>query len=376
MVRSYPRVAAGPWDYRGEDARRDMRGYRVDHLTQNPDDARYDKPTNQHRSVQDERSDRVLQNGARLYNDHGHPEYATPECTTLRQLVAHDRAGERIVLECARIRSRAGSPVTIYKNNTDYHGMSYGCHESYLFPRETAFDSVLSGMLPFLVTRQLFAGAGKVGAEVRASAVPVFQLSQRADYFSVVASVDTLYQRPIFNTRDEPHADPRQFRRLHVICGDANLSEYTTALKVGTTALCLELVQSGWQPPFAIANPVAAIQDLSRDQSWQWYVTLESGKKVRATEVQRAYLEAAASREGHSGDEDTQWVLTEWAAVLDALESDPLELADRIDWVAKRSLLEQFLKEEGLDWSDEMAQSLDLEYHNVDREHGLYYGLE
>lgn len=376
VVRCVPQVAAGPWEYRGEDPRRDMRGYRVDHLTQNPDDARYDRPTEKHRTVQEERSDRVLANGARLYNDHGHPEYSTPECSTLHELVAHDRAGERIVLECARRRSAVGAPVSIYKNNSDFHGMSYGCHESYLFPRTVPFESVLAAMLPFFVTRQIFAGAGKVGAEMRASPVPIFQLSQRADFFTVEASVDTLYQRPIFNTRDEPHADPRIHRRLHVICGDANLSEYATALKVGTTAVALDLVRGGWQPPFAIRNPVATIGNLSRDQSWQWFLTLESGETVRATDVQRAYLAAAVERLGPNADEDTRWVLAEWAVVLKALERDPLELTDRLDWVAKRTLLEQYLKGEGMDWDAELAQSLDLEYHNIDPEAGLYYGLE
>ena len=378
VVQSYPRPAASPWDYRGEDPRRDMRGFRVGHLTHNPDDARYDRPAERPMSMQEERSDRILVNGARLYNDHGHPEYSTPECSALRQLVAHDKAGERIIFDCARRRSASpeSAAVTIYKNNSDYHGMSYGCHESYLLPRSVPFEAILAGMLPFFVTRQIFTGAGKVGAEVRPSQIPIFQLSQRGDFFSVETSVDTLHQRPIVNTRDEPHADARLFRRLHVICGDANLSEYATALKVGTTAVCLELLKRDWKPPVTLENPVAAIQNLSRDQSWQWLVNLEGGKTVRATDVQRLYLEAAEKQLGGDADEDTAWVLKEWAVVLQALEHDPLELADRIDWVAKRTLLEQFLKEEGLDWGDEMAQSLDLEYHNIDPDQGLFYGLE
>jgi Pup amidohydrolase len=376
VVRSYPGVYASPWDYRGEDSRRDMRGYRVDHLTVNPDDARYDRPTEKPLTVNEERSDRVLCNGARLYNDHGHPEYSTPECSTLAELIAHDRAGERIVLDCARRRSAHHPAVTIYKNNSDFHGMSFGCHESYLLGRALPFDALFGGMLPFLVTRQIFAGAGKVGAEVRPAEIPLFQLSQRADFFSVEASVDTLHQRPIFNTRDEPHADSRLYRRLHVICGDANLSEYATALKVGTTALVTELLGKGWRPGITIQNPVATIQNVSRDQSWMWYVPLTGGEKIRATELQRIYLEAATSAFSADADEDTAWVLEEWAAVLKALEKDPLELADRLDWVAKRSLLEQFLKEEGLDWDAELAQSLDLAYSNLDPSDGLFSGLE
>ena len=374
VVRSCSRPSAHPWDYRGEDPRRDLRGYRVNHLTQNPEDARYEKPQTRPMTVQEERSDRILTNGARLYNDHGHPEYSTPECSTLRELVAHDRAGERIVLECARVRGESGPAVRIFKNNTDHHGMSYGCHENYLFPREMPFEALLLGMMPFLVTRPIFAGAGKVGAEVRSSPVPVFQLSQRADFFTVDASVDTLHQRPIFNTRDEPHADPRQYRRLHMICGDANLSEYATALKVGTTAVVLDLLRTGWSPPFAIRNPVATISALSRDQSWQWHLTLETGKTIRATNLQRVYLDAALDR--LDADADTQWVLGEWGTVLAALERDPLVLSDRLDWVAKRSLLEQFLKEEDLDWTASIAPSLDLAYHDLDPENGLFYGLQ
>ena len=211
------------------------------------------------------RSDRVLINGARLYNDHGHPEYATPECLSLRELVAHERAGERIVLECARAHAeRLGVPVRIYKNNTDFHGMSYGSHESYLFAREVPFERLQTGLIPFLVTRQIYAGAGKVGIEPPETGGALFQLSQRADFCAEEASVDTLYRRPILNTRDEPHADPRRHRRLHIICGDANLSPFALWLKVGATALVLSLLEKGWQPPFALRKPVDAIKHSQR----------------------------------------------------------------------------------------------------------------
>jgi len=377
VVRSYPHVHATAWDYRDEDPRRDMRGFRVESLATSPEDAQFDRPDQPQIPRAQERSDRVLLNGARLYNDHGHPEYSTPECRALRQLVAHDRAGERIVWECARRRSASGSPVSIYKNNTDYHGSSYGCHEGYLMCRDVPFDNILTTFLPFLVTRQIYAGAGKVGMEQKTSFdldVP-FQLSQRADFFSVEASVDTLNNRPIVNTRDEPHAIPRHYRRFHVIVGDANLSEYATAMKVGTTALVISLVESGWVAPIRLKNPVLAMKQISRDQSMLWYVDLEDGRSMRAVEIQRLYLEEACRRLWGQ-DEETDWVLGEWEDVLDRLESDPMALADRLDWVAKRALLESFMEAEGVSWDDPLMQSLDLEYSNLDPEMGLYHGLE
>lgn len=378
VIRAYAGPAAGPWDYRLEDPRRDMRGYRVEHLTQNPADGQYDRPGTPRLSNEEERCDRVLCNGARLYNDHGHPEYSTPECRVLRELVAHDRAGERIVLDCARRRSAAtGHEVSIFKNNTDFHGMSYGCHEGYLVPREVPFEKLQIGLLPFFVTRQIFAGAGKTGVELGGPLENecAFQLSQRADFFTEEASVDTLHRRPIINTRDEPHADPRKFRRFHVIVGDANMSEFATALKVGTTALVLELIASGWEPLFRVRRPVDAIRWVSRDPTLRWLVELEDGRRMPAIDLQRIYL-SDCRRLFAGADPDADWTLRSWEATLDALERDPFELEGRLDWVAKRRLLETFIEAENIWWEDETIRSLDLEYHNIDPERGLYYGLE
>ena len=229
-----PPAVEGKWDYREEHPRRDVRGFTVDQLSIDPGDAQFERVGRVHSTDREVRSDRVLPSGARLYNDHGHPEFATPECTTLRSLLAHDRAGERWMQSLAEKRSRqlGGARVALYKNNTDFHGASYGTHESYLTARAVPFDELLAALLPFFVTRQIFAGAGKVGAELAPGVEVGFQLSQRADFFTTLASVDTLYNRPIVNTRDEPHADARAFRRLHVICGDANLCEVSTFLKV------------------------------------------------------------------------------------------------------------------------------------------------
>ncbi len=378
LVRAYPGVAAGPWDDRSEDPRRDLRGFRVERLNENPADARYERRGRQ-LPLEQQRSDRVLANGARFYNDHGHPEYATPECSTLRELVAHDRAGERIVLACARLREAAlgGRRVALFKNNTDFHGMSYGCHESYLVRRDVPFEALYAGLMPFFITRQLFAGAGKVGVE---TAGPFerecqFQLSQRADFFTEEASVDTLHRRPILNTRAEPHADAREYRRLHVICGDANLSQFATALKVGTTSLVLTLLEAGWQPLFRVRDPVAAIKRVSRDPSWRWDLELEDGRVGRATDIQRLYRDEAARLLSGAGP-DTDWTLREWGALLDDLERDPYLAEDRVDWLAKRRLLESFIEAENCWWEDLSLRSLDLEYHNIDPEAGLFAALE
>jgi len=387
LVRSYAGPHVTGWNYRGEDPRRDMRGFTVDQLSTDPDDAQFDAPNRHQMSMSEERSDRILGNGARLYNDHGHPEFSTPECTSLRELIAVDRAGERVLQACAerRMSRMGGGLVALYKNNTDFHGASYGCHESYLIQRTLPFAQLLESILPFFVTRQLFAGAGKVGVEqtgvalpsVATSAIP-FQLSQRADFFTTIASVDTLYNRPIVNTRDEPHADARRFRRFHVICGDANLCEVATLLKIGTTLLVLRLLETGWRPPqktVGLRDPVAAIKQISRDQSFAWNVERQAGGTIGGIEIQRVYL--AAAQEKLTGlSEETDAVLVEWQKVLDRLEKDPLSLSDTLDWAAKRALLAEFREAEGTAWDDPTLLSLDLEYSNVDPGAGLYYGLE
>jgi len=375
VVRAYRGKIACPWYYKGEDPRNDMRGFHVDKLNFDPEDAKLDTPGQRPLPVEEERADRVLVNGARLYNDHGHPEYSTPECASLHDLVAHDKAGERVVLDAARARSEQPNAgrVRIFKNNTDFHGSSYGTHENYLIPRETPFPQLLSGLLPFFATRIIYVGAGKIGIEPNGNK-GAYQLSQRADFFSEEASVDTLHRRPLVNTRDEPHADPRTWRRLHVICGDANMSEYATALKMGTAYLTLSLLESGWQPPVKLKKPAEAIQSVSRDPTYKWLVQSEAGS-IGAVDVQRLYLAAAKERLGGRGA-DTDWTLREWERILDALASDPLSLGDRLDWVAKRALLADYVESEGVGWDDETLPSFDLAYSDVDPDEGLYYALE
>jgi proteasome accessory factor PafA2 len=330
-------------------------------------------------SFEEIKSDLVLCNGARFYNDHAHPEYATPECTTLRDLVTQEKAGERILAECARRRNSKlpnDQEVRLYKNNTDFSGHSYGCHDNYLMRRDVPWDRIVSGMLPFLITRQIFAGAGKMGVEGESAAGQpgIYQLSQRADFFSVLVSIDTMNHRPLVNTRDEPHADPSRYRRFHVIIGDANMSEWATALKVGTTGLVLDLIERGVAPQIEIAQPINATKSISRDQTYDWIIELTDGRKISAIDVQRIYL-AAAGQLPNDEDAEVKWLLREWEAVLNDLDRDIMLCRDRVDWVAKKGLLATLQAEEQLAWSDPWLQSIDLEYHNIAAETGLYCEL-
>src|SRR6058998_2878240 len=381
LVRRYTENGAlMKWDYELEDPHLDARGFRARELRQDTDEsAYYEIDKNRPLSFEEIKSDLVLSNGARFYNDHAHPEYSTPECTTLRQIAAQDKAGERILAECARRRNQKLPPnreVRLYKNNTDFVGHSYGCHDNYLVSREVAWDRIVAGILPFLITRQIFAGAGKMGTEAEsASGEPgAYQISQRADFFSVLVSIDTMNRRPLINTRDEPHVDASRYRRFHVILGDSNMSEWATALKIGTTALVLDLIERGQAPQLEIAQAVDANKSISRDQTYDWIIELKDGRKISAIEVQRIYLRAA-SKLDIGADEDRQWVLREWENILNDLERDPMSSRDRVDWVAKKFLLNALQEEEKLSWSDPWLQSIDLEYHNVDLESGLYYEL-
>jgi proteasome accessory factor A len=380
IVRSYTEHGASmKWDYNLEDPHQDARGFRAAELLQDTDEAAYyELDKNRPLSFQEIKSDLVLSNGARFYNDHAHPEYSTPECTTLREIVAQDKAGERILAECARRRNGhlpGGCEARLYKNNTDFVGHSYGCHDNYLMRRDVPWERLVRDVVPFLVTRQIFAGAGKMGIEGEDAAgqAGVFQIAQRSDFFSVLCSIDTMNRRPLVNTRDEPHADAELYRRFHVIIGDANMSHFATALKVGTTALVLELIERGAAPQLELADPIETTRQISRDQSLDWILKLRDGRTISAIDLQRLYLGAA--RKHCAEDEETVWLLREWEAVLDDLAVDYWRCRDRVDWVAKKFLLTTFRESEKLEWDDPWLQSIDLEYHNVSLEHGLYYEL-
>jgi Pup amidohydrolase len=381
IVRCYTEHGAHmKWDYEGEDPHCDARGFRADELRQDTDEASYFE-LDKHRNLSfaEIKSDLVLSNGARFYNDHAHPEYSTPECATLAQVVAQDKAGERVLEECMKRRNArllTGQSCRLYKNNTDFQGHSYGCHDNYLMRRDVAWDQLVRDVVPFLATRQIFAGAGKLGieGEDEGGRPGLFQLAQRSDFMEVLTSIDTMNRRPIVNTRDEPHADTTLYRRFHVIVGDANMSEWATAMKIGTTALALELIEKNHAPQISLADPIGAMRHLSRDASWKWMVQRGGeGGVISAIEIQREWL--AAARAHCDQTPDVEWVVNEWEQVLNDLATDPMSTRDRCDWAAKRFLLDTFREAEGLTWNDPWLQSLDLAYHDVALEQGLYYEL-
>jgi len=367
------------WDYAEEDPHADMRGFRVKELRQDTDEANYyAQDAERELSFQEIKSDLVLGNGARFYNDHAHPEYCTPECSTLAELIAHDRAGERILMACAQhMTDEVGSQVRLYKNNTDFMGHSYGCHENYLLPRSLPWDALAQNVQAFLVTRQIFAGAGKFAIEDEDRFVSHgFQIAQRSDFFSELQSVDTMQRRPIVNTRDEPHANPKLFRRFHVIIGDANMSPFATRLKVGTTALVLEAMAREPKRKYpTLAEPLESLRSISRDLNFKWELPLKSNKPSNALEVQFAYLDAVKTLCDLSNAEKAS-VVADWEEALNDLATDPMKCRDRLDWVAKLCLIADFRAAQNIAEDDPWLRSLDLEYHRLDFAEGLYYGLE
>ena len=290
----------------------------------------------------------VLTNGARWYVDHAHPEYSAPEVMRAREAVVQDRAGEEIARRSMGILAAAdGIPeVALYKNNTDGKGASYGTHENFLVDRAVPFERVTAAMLPFLATRQVLVGAGRVGLGTRGER-PGFQLSSRADFMEAEVGLETTLNRPIVNTRDEPHADPARFRRLHVIIGDANLLEESTFLKLGTASLVLAALEAEHRtgrailPDLRLVDPVAAVRTISHDPTLRATVELVDGRELTALQIQRAHLDAIAAVADRD-DAETAQVLDSWAELLDLLEQDPALAADRVEWVAKLQLLERY----------------------------------
>ena len=327
----------------------------------------------------------ILTNGARLYVDHAHPEFSTPEVTNPRDAVIWDKAGER-VMEAAATHAGKTIPgaagIQLYKNNTDNKGASYGCHENYLMRRQTPFADIVRHLTPFFVTRQVVVGAGRVGIG-QDGRQHGFQVSQRADFFEVEVGLETTLKRPIINTRDEPHADPERYRRLHVIIGDANMSEVSTYLKVGTTALVLAMIEERWFADtgvdLGVDAPVASLRSVSHDPTLQQQVTLRDGRRLTAVQLQMEYLEQARKfcqdRYGDDVDEQTTDVLNRWESVLERLASDPMSLSRELDWVAKYQLLQGYRDREGLDWDAHKLQLVDLQYSDVRPEKGLYNRL-
>jgi proteasome accessory factor A len=324
-----------------------------------------------------------LRNGARLYLDVGsHPEYATPECDSVLDLVVHDKAGERILegllIDAERRLREEGiaGDIYLFKNNTDSAGNSYGCHENYLVGRHGEFGRLADVLIPFLVTRQIVCGAGKVLQTPRGA---VYCVSQRAEHIWEGVSSATTRSRPIINTRDEPHADAERFRRLHVIVGDSNMSETTTLLKVGATDLVLRMIESGVvMRDMSLENPIRAIREVSHDMTGRRKVRLQNGREASALDIQREYLGKARDFvERRGGDPTTKRVLELWERTLRAVETGDLDLvAQEIDWVTKYQLIERYRAKNDLALSSPRVQQIDLAYHDVHRGRGLYYLLQ
>ncbi|MEO6628594.1 MAG: Pup--protein ligase [Aquihabitans sp.] len=324
-----------------------------------------------------------LANGARLYLDVGsHPEYATPECDSIRELVIHDKAGERILEQLLisaeeRLREEGiRGTVYLFKNNTDSAGNSYGCHENYLTSRRDDFSHYAEVLLPFLVSRQIYAGAGKVLQTARGA---MFSISQRAEHIWEGVSSATTRSRPIINTRDEPHADAERYRRLHVIVGDSNMSEHATFLKVGATSLLLRMLE---EPnvvlrDMTLENPIRAIREISHDITCTRKVRLANGREVSALDIQSEYLQRAirfAETRGLSPEEKMS--LDAWEFALTAIERDPLSLDRGCDWVIKHNLIESYRARHDLPLSDPKVALIDLQYHDINRDRGLFYRMQ
>lgn len=371
LVRGYPGECHIGWDYRYESPRADLRGFRLSQLAFDPEDAKFDAGRT-YGQAHEVRSDRVLPNGARFYNDHGHPEYSTPECWSIFELANHDCAGQRVVHRAAQaLASREGLEVKTYKNNTDFHGASYGTHEGYLAPREIGFDRLYQDLMPMMIVRQVLVGAGKVGSENSKSTG--YQLSQRADFLTEKANAETLYRRPIFNTRDEPHADHEKWIRLHVICGDANMIAEATARKVGLMKLALALSEIDEAPLWRFKDPVRTFGEISRDQSFNFRIELEQRSWTTAQEVFESYF--AAAEKCLDVDREMRWVIDTSRELLTDLHTNFDRFRRHVDWAAKKHMLTQFVEEEGLDWSDPHLRAFDLEYHNSDPEESLHAAL-
>jgi proteasome accessory factor PafA2 len=356
------------WDYEQESPLRDARGF---------------EPVQVREPVEEDLglANVILPNGARYYVDHAHPEYSTPECATPRELVVHDKAGERILERSLRELERIlppGQRIAIYKNNSDGKGNSYGTHENYLVDRATPFADIVRDLTPFFVSRQIFTGAGKLGTEGqwtderRVS----YQLTQRADFFETEVGLETTLKRPIINTRDEPHADPDKYRRLHVIIGDANMCEVATYLKVGTTALVLKMIEDEFLPDLSLVNPVSALHQVSRDVTCRTLIQLHDDRRLTPVQLQWEYLEHAKKYVEQEDDTpENAEVLVRWEEILAGLEDDPLALHRQLDWVAKHRVMEGYRERDGLEWADPKLRLIDLQYHDVRRDKGLYQRL-
>lgn len=377
VVRAYANdvglnAAQSRWDYSDESPLRDQRGYdiarEVAHESQLTDE------------IDPSFANVVLKNGARLYVDHAHPEYSSPEVTTPRDAVAYDRAGEVIMRHTAALLADdEDGPTQLYKNNTDGQGASYGTHENYLLRRDVPWARVVAGMTPFFVARQVVTGSGRVGIGTESERAG-FQLTQRADFFEAEVGLETTLKRPIINTRDEPHADHRKYRRLHVIVGDANHADVANLLKMGMTSLVLGALEDEALPRIVLARPVTSMRAVSHDLTLAEPLDLVDGRAMSALDILEAYRDATHTWWRRRGDdpveEQTREVFEHWGRVLDGLRRDPMSLAADLDWVAKKSVMEAFMTRHDVGWDDPRLRALDIQWSDVRADKGLFHTFE
>jgi Pup amidohydrolase len=378
-------VAGTEWDYGEESPLVDARGWQLPRSAAHPTQLT-DRPlTDENGEPVHMLMNLVLPNGARFYVDHAHPEYSSPETTNPLDAMVWDQAGDLVALAASqRIAQSPGEPqVLLYKNNTDNKSVSYGAHENYLVTRNLDFDELAERLLPFFTARQVICGAGRVGIGTTGT-TPGFQISQRADFFEERVGLETTIRRPIVNTRDEPHADAERYRRLHVIIGDANLSQYATWLRCGMTALVLSMIELGTAPEIELDDPVTALQTISHDPTLQATVPLarafdglDSRRRATGLELMGVYLTAAEDHVARFGmdDEATVDVLQAWREAVETLGSRPAAMADRLDWVAKHQFLTGYRKRHGLGWDDARIGMMDLQYADLRPEKSLYQAL-
>ena len=371
-------VASTEWDYNEESPLTDARGWQLPRSIAHPSQLTDQALVNDDGQEVHMLVNLILPNGARFYVDHAHPEYSSPETTNPIDAVIWDQAGDRIAQQAAdHIAASDGAPeVLLYKNNTDSKSVSYGAHENYLVARDLDFNELTEHIIGFFATRQILTGAGRVGIG-NLNQHAGFQISQRADFFEEEVGLETTIRRPIVNTRDEPHAQPEAYRRLHVIIGDANLSQYSTWLRVGMTSLVLSMIELGELPMVELAEPVEALQAISHDPTLHTTVLVNGRGWLTAIEIQRIYQQAAQDYLDRYGIDDDQSldVVNAWAEVLDLLEHDPMQLADRLDWVAKYQLLNGMRERHGLAWDDAKLAMLDLQWADLREHKGLYNTL-
>ena len=364
------------WDFEDESPGRDARGFA--------------REGSMPPEVETHLVNAVLTNGARYYVDHAHPEYSSPECANALDAVLYDKAGERILARSIIAAGRIlppGQHIVVLKNNSDGKGNSYGTHENYLMDRSVPFGRIVQYVIPHFVSRQVYTGAGKVGSEASSTLGMdvTFQLTQRADFFEEEVGLETTLKRPIVNTRDEPHCDAQKYRRLHVIVGDANLSEISTFLKVGATSLVLSMIEDDWfsraDRDFTLANPVQSMRRVSYDLSLRRPMELADGRTMTALDMQWEHLDLARKYaedrglDSVGGEDMGRDILRRWEQVLSGLESDPMSLATTLDWVAKYRVINGYRERHDLSWRDPKLAAMDLQYHDVRPEKSLYSRL-